>query len=303
MVKCPFKIDFGSLGDGPSGYFGTPIATDISGYDLIFAAIPYECDDTAKPGSKKGSQYFRRDHFGFGFCDQGLDIDMAHSIKAADCGDLVIDSSSKENAAESIRSAVETIISTDAVCFTIGGDDMTAYPQIKAAYEKYGKLSVIHFGGTVSTSLMKAVSEGMCENSSCVEVGIRNGMSQYSSDIEKYGINVIKASDFDYMKLTDIGEKVKEIVGNKPAVVLFDVNFYDPAYVTSAAKPYPGGMSAYETVAVFESGLVGLSIKSMMVYGMLDYNDPGETSLNNMAEAACKLYAVAAYNIASEKDA
>lgn len=63
MVKCPFKIDFGSFGDGPSGFFGVPIATDISGYDLIFAAVPYECDDTAKPGSKKGSKYFRRDSF------------------------------------------------------------------------------------------------------------------------------------------------------------------------------------------------------------------------------------------------
>ena len=36
--------------------------------------------------------------------------------------------------------------------------------------------------------------------------------------------------------------------------------------------------------------------------GMLDYNDPGETSLNNLAECAGKLYAVAAYNIASERE-
>lgn len=302
MVKCPFKIDFGSFGDGPSGFFGLPLVSDLSGYDLIFSAIPYECDDTAKPGAKEGSRYFRRDHFGYGFCDQGLDIDMAHSIKGADCGNLVIDSSSKKAAAECIRSAVGTIISTDAVCYTIGGDDMTAYPQIKALYEKYGKIAVIHFGGSVSTSLMMAVSDGMCENSACIEVGIRNGMAQYSEDIEKYGINVIKASDFDYMKHDAIGAKIKEIVGSKPAAVIFDVNFFDPAYVTSAAKPYPGGMAAHETVTVFESGLVGLDIKAISVCGMLDYNDPGETSLNNMAEAASKLYAVAAYNIASAKE-
>lgn len=51
-----------------------------------------------------------------------------------------------------------------------------------------------------------------------------------------------------------------------------------------------------------ETGLVGLDIKGISVCGMLDYNDPGETSLNNLAECAGKLYAVAAYNIASERE-
>lgn len=34
---------------------------DINGYDILFAALPYECDETAKPGSRNGSAYFRRD--------------------------------------------------------------------------------------------------------------------------------------------------------------------------------------------------------------------------------------------------
>lgn len=78
------------------------------------------------------------------------------------------------------------------------------------------------------------------------------------------------------------------------------MNFYDPAFVTSAARPYAGGFASHEVVEIMETGLVGLDIKGISLCGMLDYNDPGETSLNNLAECAGKLYAVAAYNIASE---
>ena len=88
----------------------------------------------------------------------------------------------------------------------------------------------------------------------------------------------------------------------KPVFVIFDMNFYDPAFVTSAARPYAGGFASHEVVEIMETGLVGLDIKGISVCGMLDYNDPGETSLNNLAECAGKLYAVAAYNIASERE-
>ena len=123
MVKCPFKLNFDDLKDlGPTGFLETPMVDDINGYDILFAALPYECDETAKPGSRNGSAYFRRDIFGFGFCDQGLDIDMAHSVKSGDCGDLIIDDSSKAAAGKCIYTAEKAIASTGACSFMIGGD-------------------------------------------------------------------------------------------------------------------------------------------------------------------------------------
>lgn len=303
MVKCPFKLNFDDLKDlGPTGFLETPMVYDINGYDILFAALPYECDETAKPGSRNGSAYFRRDIFGFGFCDQGLDIDMAHSVKSGDCGDLIIDDSSKAAAEECIYTAEKAIASTGACSFMIGGDDKTSYGQIKACYEKYGKMAVIHFGGSVCSALVRVAEEDMCDNASSLEVGIRNGMSQYGGRLEKLGIDVLTASDMDYMKFSDVGSAIKKNVSGKPVFVIFDMNFYDPAFVTSAARPYAGGFASHEVVEIMETGLVGLDIKGISVCGMLDYNDPGETSLNNLAECAGKLYAVAAYNIASERE-
>lgn len=302
MVKCPFKLNFDDLNGGPTGYLETPMVEDIDGYDILFAALPYECDETAKPGARKGASYFRRDIFGFGFCDQGLDIDMAHSVKSGDCGDLIIDASSKEAAEKCIFDAETAIVSTGACSFIIGGDDKTSYAQIKACCEKYGKMAVVHFGGSVSSALVRAAEEGLCDNASCVEVGVRNGFAQYGAQLEKLGVNVLTASDIDYMKLSDVGAMIKEKTSVKPVFMIFDMNFYDPAFVTSAARPYAGGFASHETVEIMETGLVGLDIKGIAVCGMLDYNDPGETSLNNLAECAGKLYAVAAYNIASQKE-
>ena len=52
MVKCPFKLNFDDLKDlGPTGFLETPMVDDINGYDILFAALPYECVETAKPGS------------------------------------------------------------------------------------------------------------------------------------------------------------------------------------------------------------------------------------------------------------
>ena len=227
---------------------------------------------------------------------------MAHSVKSGDCGDLIIDDSSKAAAEKCIYTAEKAIASTGACSFMIGGDDKTSYGQIKACYEKYGKMAVIHFGGSVSSALVRVAEEDMCDNASSLEVGIRNGMSQYGGRLEKLGIDVLTASDMDYMKFSDVGSAIKKNVSGKPVFVIFDMNFYDPAFVTSAARPYAGGFASHEVVEIMETWLVGLDIKGISVCGMLDYNDPGETSLNNLAECAGKLYAVAAYNIASERE-
>lgn len=298
MVKCPFKFDFSSLmTDEPKGFLGIPLKSDISGSDLVFAALPCELDRSAKPGAAKGAAYLRRDLFGFGLCDQGLDIDMSASINACDCGNLMIDNSSDEAVENSVYEAQKAVLSAGAAAFFIGGDDMTAYPQIKACAEQYGKISVVHMGGEISSALMRAAKEGLIDAKHSVEVGVRNGFAEYGKDLTEQGITVITAADANYITMSAICEKIKQTVGDNRVIFLFDVNFFDPAFVTAAAKPYPGGFSSYETVMVMENALVGLDIKSAAAYGMLDYNDAGETSLNNFAEAVSKIYAVLALNI------
>lgn len=299
MVKCPEVINFEDLSMEESSVWGLPFVEDLKGYEFLFATLPYEHDDTAKPGSKKAGFYFRRGLFGYGMCDQVLDIDMLNSVKGGDCGDISCDNTTFETASKDIERSVSEMIKEGAAAFVFGGDDDTAYAQIKACYEKYGKMAVVSFGGELSKTVKSACENGIACAESSIVLGARSGYASKKEMVDKLGITAINASEMSYLSFEDIGDKVKKIVKDMPVIILYDVNFMDPACVPAAAKPYPGGFNAYETMTIFEESLVGIDTKAAAVFGMTDYNDPGEVSANNVGESTAKLYAVLAYNIAS----
>lgn len=301
LQKCPEKFLNRNLADMKlvTGFSGLPMAEDAGGYDMVFYSIPYQISGGKdRTGAEEGAAYIRRRAEGYGLVDQNVDIDMGQSIKAADMGSLTVDDSSKASVLSGISEAESLFLGKGAVPYSFGGDDGTALPQIEAAAAKYSDLAVVAFTGSVSDSLMTAITEGTVKGESCIHVGVRDGMKPYKDDLKK--THMITSSEMDYMKFDEVAGEIKKVTGGHPILVLFDVNFLDPAIAPCTAHPAVGGFSEYETVILIEKALMGEDIKALALYGVIPYHDDGEVGINNISEVLNKLYAVTAYDLAEK---
>lgn len=166
--------------------------------------------------------------------------------------------------------------------FTLGGDHTITLPAIKAAYEKYGKITVIHFdshldtwnpyyfGGNVTeyqslnhgTYLHYAHEKGYLNNNS-IHAAIRGpypGPRDVQHDIE-CGFDRVLARDIDKIGIDGVIKRIKDRIGNTsdPVYITVDVDSMDPAFTPATGTVEPGGWSSRELLSVLD-GLEGLNV-------------------------------------------
>ncbi|CDR40528.1 CYFA0S05e01486g1_1 [Cyberlindnera fabianii] len=165
--------------------------------------------------------------------------------------------------------------------FTLGGDHTITLPSIRAAYENWGQIAVVHidshldtwnpyyFGGNVTeyqsvnhgTYLHWAHEKGLLAPDSCIHAAIRGpypGKDDVKHDIE-CGFDRILARDIDKIGAEAIVEKIKKRVGDYPVYITVDVDSMDPAFAPASGTVEPGGWTSRELLTVLD-GLAGLKV-------------------------------------------
>lgn len=261
------------------GLFGAPLVDAPDGCDIVFAGLCGELDRTARPGARAGAAYLRT-----------YPVDgMAQNIRTGDCGDLVV-SGGVEEAERQIQEFCGTVLTAGAVPCLIGGDDATAYGQLRACAEAYGPVGVLHLGGELSETLLRAAESGFCRANACLDVGARSGFAARYERMRRAGVACLTAAALDEQGLEYAGARVRDVLKQMPVMVLLDVNFLDPVYVPAAAKPYSGGFAVEETEDFLEICLRELDVRAVAAYGWLDHPDPGALSLLNVSAALSALF-------------
>lgn len=164
--------------------------------------------------------------------------------------------------------------------FTLGGDHTITLPAIKAAYENWGKISVIHFdshldtwnpyyfGGNVTdyqslnhgTYLHWAHEKGLLTDTS-IHAAIRGpypGKKDVKHDIS-CGFDRILARDIDKIGTEGIIKKIKERVGHGPVYITVDVDSMDPSTAPASGTVEPGGWTSRELLTILD-GLDGINV-------------------------------------------
>lgn len=166
---------------------------------------------------------------------------------------------------------------------TIGGDHTIPYGPVRAASEKYGKLALLHFDshqdstkseenpdGTRNLSHANFAydlqEEGCIDPSHSAQVYIRTEMTEC-------GYNVIHSMEALDMTPAQLSEKIKDIVGDMPVYLTFDIDALDPAAAPGTGTPVIGGPSSDTVRKVFQ-GLRGINIVAADMVEVLPDKDP-----------------------------
>ncbi|SPH18362.1 Guanidinopropionase [Defluviimonas aquaemixtae] len=155
-----------------------------------------------------------------------------------------------------------------------GGDHLCTLPVLRGLargaplglvhFDSHTDLFPPYFGGTTLTHgnpFRSAVEEGLLDPKRMIQIGIRGTMYDAEDrDFAKaHGIRIVTIEEFFDRGIDDVMAEAREIVGDRPAYMSYDIDFVDPSVAPGTGTPEWGGPNAYEAIRVVRE-CAGLNI-------------------------------------------
>ena len=289
---------------GATSFMRRAYSKDIATADLVVTGIPFDQAVTHRPGTRFGPRAIREAStlqpydppFGWdGF-------NPLSEFEIVDYGDMAFDYANVAGVPYLIENHIKTIISQGPATVTLGGDHFITLPILRAYAEKFGPMSVIQFDAHSDlwadddmsridhgTFMYKAVKLGLVDVTRSVQIGIRTECDDY------LGMPYIDARTVHGKGATYVSEKVKEIVGDAPTYVTFDIDALDPAFAPGTGTPVWGGLASWQAAAILRD-LAGINmVGGDIVEVSPPYDTTGATAIAG-AHIAMELCCLALWN-------
>lgn len=243
-----------------------PHTREITGADIVVMGVPFDSGTTLRTGAKFGPRAIRENSKIS--CLYNYQWNMSwndFNFKGIDYGDVgtYIGPKSTKYMIEQTYEHVNKILEENCKVLILGGDHTIPYGPIRAAYKKYGKISLIHFDShqdsepsnqeeTHANFAYDLVQEGCIDPKKSIQVCIRSHMT-------KCGYNIMYANEVMELSEKEIAKKIKDIVGDNPVYLTFDIDALDPAYAPGTGTPVCGGPSTHKMKTVLKE-LYGINV-------------------------------------------
>ncbi|HET7714336.1 MAG TPA: agmatinase [Bauldia sp.] len=229
---------------------------DLAGVDAVVWGIPFDQAVSNRPGARFGPSAIRRASAIFdGDPQYPFGFDLFETLAVVDYGDASFDFTQPQAFAETIAAQAGEIINGGTQLFSLGGDHFVTYPLLKAHAARHGRLALIQFDAHQDTwpdhggishggFVARAVREGVIDPARSVQVGIRTVAP------EDCGIHIIRGHELDTLGISGVTGRVREVVGEMPAYLTFDIDCLDPAFAPGTGTPVSGGLTSREALAI-----------------------------------------------------
>ena len=275
---------------------------DLSGVDIAYTGIPFDHSMMNRPGSRYGPRAVREQSALLAWgAPYRWDFSPFDEFSVVDYGDVGFDHGKLGEVPERIQQHIKGILDQGAASLSIGGDHFVTYPILKAYYEKYGPLSLIHFDAHTDTwedpdperidhgtMFYHAIKDGLIIPEKSAQIGIR------THNENTLGMNIFDPDQIDDEGPVKIAQKVRDIVGDQPAYLTFDIDALDPAFAPGTGTPVTGGMSTTQAHRIIRN-LAGVHLVGMDVVEISPPYDHGNITAIAGAEIAQDLIALWAY--------
>ena len=129
--------------------------------------------------------------------------------------------------------------------------------------------SKFHHGGP----FRQAVLAGVLDPERTIQIGIRGPAEIFWGFSYESGMTVLHIEEVDRMGIDAVVAKAREVVGDGPTYISFDVDGLDPAYTPGTGTPEAGGLTPREAQAILR-GLKGIDIIGGDVVEVAPQYDP-----------------------------
>ncbi len=272
-----------SRGPRPAPYTGVPTfltapfrpidrdAPDFSGLEVAISGMPLDLGASNRPGARFGPRALRTIER-VGPYNHVLDCTPIFDLAVADVGDVPF--SSRYDLAASHREIEDwtaAIVVAGARPLSVGGDHSISHPILRAVGA--GRpVGLVHIDAHSDTGgpfdglranhgapFRNAVLDGVLDPTRTIQIGLR-GASEYLYEFATdSGMTCIHAEEVAEIGVAAVLARAREVVGDGPVYLSFDIDALDPAFAPGTGTPEIGGLTTREAQAILR-GLKGIDI-------------------------------------------
>lgn len=260
--------------------------------DWVITGVPFDMATSGRAGGRHGPAAIRQvstnlawEHNRFPW-----NFDMRERLNVVDCGDLVYAFGDAREMSEKLQAHAEKLLAAGKRMLSFGGDHFVTLPLLRAHAKHFGKMALVHFDAHTDTyangcefdhgtMFYTAPKEGLIDPNHSVQIGIR---TEFDKD---NGFTVLDACQVNDRSVDDVIAQVKQIVGDMPVYLTFDIDCLDPAFAPGTGTPVIGGLTSDRAIKLVR-GLKDLNIVGMDVVEVAPAYDQSEIT----ALALCRRF-------------
>lgn len=242
---------------------------DYSQAKMVIFGAPFDSTTSYRPGTRFASKAIRSESYGLETYSPYQDLDLEDTL-VFDGGDLELCFGDTKSALNQIQEFTKQIIDDKKLPIMIGGEHLVTLGAVKAVFEKYPDLHIIHFdahadlrenylGATLSHATVLHRVWDLVGDDKIYQFGIRSGdKSEFM-----WGKDHVKMQKFNFEGLEEVVTKLK----GKPVYFTLDLDVLDPSIFPGTGTPEAGGVSFLEVInaikVISSLNIVGCDINEL----------------------------------------
>ena len=228
---------------------------------IAILSAPYEATTSYGKGTSKGPEAILNASHYVEFFDEELNRELCFEKGITSIKKLDFKNKKGKSALDLIYKNVNALIKDKKFVVTLGGEHSISTAPIKAHFDNYKDLSVLHFD---AHSDLRESYEG----SKYSHASFAARIAEFTTDITQVGIRAQCKEEYEFIKEKGIrtfyayqirnrvyGNKwQKEVVKTlkKNVYITFDVDYFDPSIMPKTGTPEPDGFFWNETIQLFK---------------------------------------------------
>lgn len=285
MTEMPFI--------GVTSFFRSDIVRDWAGVEIGLIGVATDAGLSHRPGARYGPQAVRAQSGLIRYINTTTKVIPYEHARVADLGDVPISNTlNLELLNGEIRRYFDRVAEEGIVPLAVGGDHSISFPILQALGRRE-PLGLIHFDSHHDTApamkgtkfhhgapFRNAVEAGVIDPKRSVQVAIRDPYAELAGPFAREcGMSVIEMPEVEEMGIPAVIGRIREVVGEGPVYISFDVDAIDPTMAPGTGTPVMGGLTPREAMRILQ-GLGGLRIAGGDVVEVSPPFDPtGMTAL------------------------
>jgi agmatinase len=267
------------------------IDEEYSNYDdskIVIVSAPYEHSTSYGKGAAGGPEaIIRASHF-VEFYDDEFDRELCFDLGIATQELLDFGEKYDSEALELIENEIDVLLREEKFVVTLGGEHTISIAPVKAHFNKYPGMSILHFDAHSDlrdeyedskyshACFMSRVAE-FFPTEKITQVGIRAQCIEESAFIRENKINTFYASAIRRGLHGMNWQKAVADTLSDEIYVTFDIDYFDPSLIPTTGTPEPDGFLYSETLDIFreiiKSGkkIIGMDVVELAPMGEMHH--------------------------------
>ncbi len=261
---------------GMATFLRCPFQPDLKDTDIGLVGVPYSGGNSIERMQYLGPRAVRNRSTSYHRSHRQFRINPFELVRVRDLGDAPMPRVlNPDMAAEDFQAFFCRVFEAGITPISVGGDHSVTWPILRAARQTRfpAPLGMIHFDSHTDAAppgfgtrnhaagFRMGAEDGLIDPRRTVQIGIRGHMASLEMDdwaTENFA-RVFTTDEVAEKGVDSILQETREVIGDGPTYLSFDLDAIDPAYAPAVADPEVNGLTVREVMKLLQ-GFRGLNL-------------------------------------------